>query len=77
MDTPLHELSVAETGAALRDGSLTSVRLTEYTLERIAAIDPLIDSLVTVTAERAIADAERADEELSRGVDRGPLHGVP
>ncbi|QMU71835.1 amidase [Streptacidiphilus sp. P02-A3a] len=77
MDMPLHELSVAEAGAALRDGSLTSARLTEYTLERIAAIDPLIDSLVSVTAERAITDAERADEELSRDIDRGPLHGIP
>lgn len=74
---PLHELSVAEAGAALRDGSLTSARLTAYTLERIAAIDPLIDSLVSVTAERAVADAERADDELSRGIDRGPLHGIP
>ncbi|AXI81019.1 amidase [Peterkaempfera bronchialis] len=76
-DKPLHELSVAEVGAALRDGSLTSVRLTAHTLERIAAIDPLIDSLVAVTAERALSDAERADDELGRGADRGPLHGIP
>ncbi|MEU3608329.1 amidase [Streptomyces sp. NPDC035033] len=77
MNKPLHELSVAEAGAAMRDGSLTSQELTAHTLERIAAVDPLIDSLVSVTAERAVADAERADEELRRGVDRGPLHGIP
>lgn len=75
--TPLHELSVAGAGAALRSGALTSARLTAHVLERIAEIDPLIDSMVSVTAERARSDAERADEDLARGVDRGPMHGIP
>lgn len=73
----LHELSVAEAGAALRRGSLTSVRLTSHMLRRIARLDPLIHSMVSVTADRALSDAERADTDLGRGVDRGPMHGIP
>lgn len=73
----LHELSVAEAGALLRSGDLTSTELTEHTLERIAALNPTLHAFVTVTQERALKDADRADHELASGLDRGPLHGIP
>jgi aspartyl-tRNA(Asn)/glutamyl-tRNA(Gln) amidotransferase subunit A len=73
----LHELSIAEAGGKLRAGTLTSVALTQHALSRIASLDPLLHSFVLVTAERALADAARADRELSSGIDKGPLHGVP
>lgn len=75
--TPLHELSIAEAGALLRSGGITSRALTEDALARIAAIDPLIDSFITVTAERALADADAADAAFAAGIDRGPMQGVP
>jgi len=75
--TPLHELSIAEAGRKLRDGSITSLALTEDALARIAAIDPALDSFITVTAERARADAAAADADFAREVDRGPMQGVP
>jgi aspartyl-tRNA(Asn)/glutamyl-tRNA(Gln) amidotransferase subunit A len=74
---PLHELSIAEAGRALRAGTVTSVALTQHALARIAALDPLLHAFVLVTRERALADAERADRELKSGIDKGPLHGVP
>ena len=76
-ETPLHELSVAEAGRKLRDGSVTSVALAEDALARIARIDPAIDSFITVTAERARADAAAADADFAAGRDRGPMQGVP
>jgi aspartyl-tRNA(Asn)/glutamyl-tRNA(Gln) amidotransferase subunit A len=75
--TPLHELSIAEAGRRLRDGALSSTALTQDALARIASLDPLLHAFVLVTAERALADADRADRELKSGVDRGPMHGVP
>lgn len=72
-----HELSVAEIGAALRSGRLTSVALTQSLLQRIAELDPKYNAFITLTAERALADAARADNELKAGRDRGPLQGVP
>ncbi|MBV8839742.1 MAG: amidase, partial [Alphaproteobacteria bacterium] len=77
MAKPLHELSIAEAGRALRAGTVTSVALTQDALSRIAALDPLIHAFVLVTRERALADAERADRELKSGIDKGPMHGVP
>jgi aspartyl-tRNA(Asn)/glutamyl-tRNA(Gln) amidotransferase subunit A len=74
---PLHELSIAEAGTLLRSGSLTSTRLTEASLARIAALDPKLHAFVLVTTERALADAARADRELADGIDKGPMHGIP
>jgi len=74
--TPLHELSIAEAGRKLRDGSITSLALTEDALARIAAIDPALDSFITVTAERARADAAAADADFAREVDRGPMQAA-
>ncbi len=74
---PLHELSIAEAGAALRAGSVTSQALTRDALDRIAAIDPLIDSFITVTSERALADAAAADTAFQAGIDKGPFQGIP
>ncbi len=75
--TALHELSIAEAGRALRAGTVTSVALAEDALARIEAIDGQLDSFITVTADRARADAARADADFARGVDKGPMQGVP
>jgi aspartyl-tRNA(Asn)/glutamyl-tRNA(Gln) amidotransferase subunit A len=76
-DTKLFELSIADAGRKLRDGSITSTALTEDALSRIAAIDPALDSFITVTADRARADAAAADAAFAKGIDNGPMQGVP
>lgn len=70
-------LPVAEAGARLRAGTLTSVELVEHALSLIDAYDPALHSFVLVTRDLALRRAARADEELRDGVDRGPLHGIP
>ena len=75
--TKLFELSIAEVGRKLRDGSITSLALTEDALARIIAIDPALNSFITVTADRARADAAAADAEFAKGIDNGPMQGVP
>jgi aspartyl-tRNA(Asn)/glutamyl-tRNA(Gln) amidotransferase subunit A len=72
-----HELSIAEAGKRLRAGTLTSTALTQHALDRIAALDPLLNAFILVTKERALADADRADRELKAGIDKGPMHGIP
>ncbi|WP_341718646.1 amidase [Micromonospora sp. FIMYZ51] len=76
-DRPVHEWTITELGAALREGTLSSRALTEHVLDRIASVDPELHTFIRVTPERARADAARADVELAAGVDRGPLHGIP
>ena len=61
----------------LRSGQLTCVELTELTLERLERLDATLNSVVTLTRERALARARELDEELEAGRDRGLLHGIP
>ncbi len=70
-------MSVPALGRALRDGSVSPVELAEAALRRIETVDGQIRAFVTVTSERALADARRAAQELRAGTDRGPLHGIP
>ncbi len=55
---------------------LTPVDLVRSCLERIAA-RPELNAFVTVLADRALADAEAAAQDLAGGRHRGPLHGIP
>ena len=77
MAQPLHQLSMVVAGKQLRSGVITSRQLTNSALDRIAALDPQVRAFVTLTEDRAHADAQRADDDFSRGVDRGPLQGIP
>ena len=63
--------------ARYRDGSLSPVKVTELALARIAALNPMLNTFITVMGERALAAARRAEEELRAGNDRGLLHGIP
>jgi Asp-tRNA(Asn)/Glu-tRNA(Gln) amidotransferase A subunit family amidase len=69
--------SLRQLGAWLRSGELTSVELTEHYLQRLKRYDPQLHCVITLTEDRAMAQARRADEALRAGQDRGPLHGIP
>jgi Asp-tRNA(Asn)/Glu-tRNA(Gln) amidotransferase A subunit family amidase len=51
--------------------------LTEMYLGRLTRFDPQLHAVVTLTADRARAQAARLDAELRAGNYRGPLHGIP
>ena len=59
----LHELTIVEAGAALREGSVTATALTEAVLARIEATEPMLNAYITVTAEFARAQAAAAEAE--------------
>ncbi len=77
MTTDLASMTITALGAAYRAQRLSPVDVTTQCLERIARLDPELHAFITVTAERALAQARTAEDELARGIDRGPLHGVP
>src|SRR4051812_42990456 len=54
---------------------ITSERLTNIYLDRIAKYDGKLRCVITVTKERALAEARQADKEIAAGKYRGPLHG--
>jgi aspartyl-tRNA(Asn)/glutamyl-tRNA(Gln) amidotransferase subunit A len=76
-DLSLNMLSIAEAGRKLRDGSLTSVALTEASLGAIDILEKDVNAFIFVTPDRAMADAKAADEAFAKGQDLGPLQGIP
>jgi amidase len=74
-------LSVEELSQRLNDGSLTSAELVDGLLDRIAAIDApdssiALNSIAAISGDARHVAIER-DEERSKGISRGALHGVP
>jgi aspartyl-tRNA(Asn)/glutamyl-tRNA(Gln) amidotransferase subunit A len=69
--------SIAEIGAGLREGKLTSLDLTRAALERIEIRDPELHSFIRVTEDRALSEAGAADDAFAQGIDLGPLQGLP
>ncbi len=56
---------------------LTSADVLEFFLDRVEQINPQLNAVVALDAERARARAAEADAAAGRGEDWGPLHGVP
>jgi Asp-tRNA(Asn)/Glu-tRNA(Gln) amidotransferase A subunit family amidase len=61
----------------IRTHQVSSEELTRFYLERLKKFGPKLHCVVTLTEERALAEARRADAELKAGKWRGPLHGIP
>jgi Asp-tRNA(Asn)/Glu-tRNA(Gln) amidotransferase A subunit family amidase len=56
---------------------LTSERLTNIYLKRVAEYDPKLRCVITLTRDVALAQAKKADAEIAAGKYRGALHGIP
>lgn len=69
--------TIDELGALLRRRQITAVELARQSLERLDTIGRSLNAVVTLTPDRALAEAEQADAELAADQDRGPLHGIP
>jgi amidase len=71
------QLGAARVAAAIRGGELSSREVVAAQLERIAAVNPIVNALRAVLAQEALAAAGEADRRLAAGDPVGPLHGVP
>ena len=69
--------SVAELSVLIRTGKISSHELTRFFLDRLEKYSDTLECLVTLTPEVALEQARQADEEIGKGVYRGPLHGIP
>ena len=69
--------SVRELAELVRTKKVSSVALTEMYLERLKRFDSVLKCTVTLTEERARAQAKEADKDIAAGKYRGPLHGLP
>jgi len=69
--------TIAEQAALLRTRKITSLALTQMYLDRLKRLDSKLHFVITLTEERALAQAKKADGEIAAGNYRGPLHGIP
>jgi amidase len=77
MDTNTLLHPAAGVARRLRRRELSSRELTEALLARIEAVNPGLNAVVQLRAERALAEAAAADEAAALGGELGPLHGLP
>jgi aspartyl-tRNA(Asn)/glutamyl-tRNA(Gln) amidotransferase subunit A len=61
----------------VRTRQLSPVALAESFLDRLGTLGPRYNAVVTVTRDRALDEARRAEREIAAGRYRGPLHGIP
>ena len=71
------QLSAAQLSTGLSIGSWTSVELTRYFLDRIAALNPGIHAVVGIEADQALEQARQSDRRRAAGAPLGPLDGIP
>src|SRR5579862_5124090 len=70
-------MTIQEIGAALRARTISARELTEQSLRRAGAANPALNAFITLVQESAVKRADELDRDLARGIDHGPLHGIP
>ena len=70
-------ISATELAALIKSKEVSPVEATEAYLERIPQVDGKLNSYITITGERAMDDARKAEQEIIAGNYRGPMHGMP
>ena len=76
-EKPLHFRTITEIAERIASKQLSPVEITTVMLQRIEQLDGELKSYATVTADSAMAAAQKAEREIDAGTYRSPLHGVP
>ncbi len=74
---PIFYKDATELAQLIRTKQLSSREVVQAHLDRIAAVNPKVNAIVTLTAEQALKGADAADRAVANGAALGPLHGVP
>lgn len=72
----MHELTLRQIASGLANKDFSATELTQNLLSRIQAVDPQLNSFITVTEELALSQARSADERRAAG-ENGALLGAP
>jgi len=70
-------LPITHLAELLKTRQVTVTDLTKLYIARLKKYNPLLFCVVTLTEDLALKQAKQADEEISAGHYRGPLHGIP
>lgn len=76
--TELHDLTAHDLAAAIRSGDVSPTQVTQHALDRAEQFGDDVGAFTTLTADRALTQARKAEELLAAGSeDLPPLLGVP
>lgn len=70
-------MTIEEAGRKLRAREVSAIELARESLRMIHAEQPRLNAFITITDEVALEQAKRADDDFARGIDHGPLQGIP
>jgi aspartyl-tRNA(Asn)/glutamyl-tRNA(Gln) amidotransferase subunit A len=70
-------LSASQLGRLIKKKEISPVEVIEAHLSRIDALEPKLNSFITLLPDRAMAEARQAEKEIQAGRYLGPLHGIP
>ena len=73
----IHYRDATALAALIRTKQFSSREVVQAHLDRIEAVNPKINAVVTLMAEEALTSADAADKAVATGAPLGPLHGVP
>lgn len=69
--------SILELASLLKHKKITSTELTGFFINRLKEYGDTLECVINITEKRAMEHAWRADQEISGGNYKGPLHGIP
>jgi len=69
--------TVSELASLLKNKKITSTELTKFYIDRLKKYGDTLECVISITEELALKQAQKADEEIAKGIYRGPLHGIP
>ena len=75
--TELCYMTAGELSKLVEKRAVSPVEIIEAHFQRIDSLEPTLNSFITLLPEQALAVARRAEEQISAGKYRGPLHGIP
>ena len=71
------DLNLTELSKLLTARKISSLEIVKAALKRLELFESKLNAFITVLGDQALAEARKADDEIARGLYRGPLHGVP
>src|SRR4029078_11500718 len=69
--------SIMQLASLVKNKKITSVELTKFFIDRLKKWGDTFKSVITLTEDLAMQQAKQADEEIRKGIYKGPLHGIP
>ncbi|MEH6512027.1 MAG: amidase [Maribacter arcticus] len=69
--------SIPQLASLIKNKKISSLKLTEFFIERLKKYNPVLQCTITITEQMALDQAKKLDAELATGNYRGILHGIP